>query len=615
MIINNENGAKCSQKSNENDDKQHILLVGSVPALISGSFQESLTQCDFHQCDDLSSALTEINRCQYSAIVMDKQNFSLFGEHYQHVLDENMLTNIPFGFALVDVDQKILWCNRQFGDWCNHDDLNKIVGVQFYASLGRPSILGPDFCPLRTVRYENKTAYTLLFQKETGRYFHLDASPVYQEDGSLKHILVGLRDITEQQIGEIKWGKLRDAGKELADLSKEDIHSLSDSERVDILRAKIAKYAKEILQFDTIEIRIISEKKGRLLEPLLAIGMTEEAMHRVLYARQEDNGITGWVAFHGKNYRMEEPSEDQFYISGMPGAQSSITAPLIHHGKVIGTFNVESQKKKAFNDSDLPLLEYFASDVAQAIHTLDLLVSEQKDSAYRSLEMVYSDSVAPLNHILNLCAELLRTKKNHSPELLVDALQEIQSHTREIQSVFQKHGEEIVPDLSTTKSLTDCNNYPMLRNKRILMVDTDESVGRELSRLLFYYGCVVETATTGESALKMLETTKYDAILSDITLQDMSAFLFFKEVQCFLCREHTSPHKSDLCCQSEERVECSKSDTPFIPFIFMRAFGYDTGHVTTRAKQAGVIGFIFKPFILSQLLDTLKLVIMRTELS
>jgi hypothetical protein len=65
-----------------------------------------------------------------------------------------------------------------------------------------------------------------------------------------------------------------------------------------------------------------------------------------------------------------------------------------------------------------------------------------------------------------------------------------------------------------------------------------------------------------------------------------------------------NPPDDDPCCPKEE--------VPFIPFIYMRAFGYDSGHVTTRAAEAGVPKPIFKPFILTQLLDMLKFVITKS---
>jgi CheY-like chemotaxis protein len=171
----------------------------------------------------------------------------------------------------------------------------------------------------------------------------------------------------------------------------------------------------------------------------------------------------------------------------------------------------------------------------------------------------------------------------------------------------------LAPDLSPELSATDCNNYPMLRNRRVLMVDSDESVGKELSRILFYYGCTVETSTSGFGALKMLETTQYDAVLSDIKLPDMSAFTFFKRVRCVFCKRFQNRPLDTICEPPEEDPCCPSAGDLFVPFFYMRGFGYDSAHVTTRASLAGVTKIVFKPFIVTQLLETLKFVILKAE--
>jgi len=197
---------------------------------------------------------------------------------------------------------------------------------------------------------------------------------------------------------------------------------------------------------------------------------------------------------------------------------------------------------------------------------------------------------------------------------IVSSFTRVREYARQIQSAFQGHIASLTPDLSPELSATDCSNYLMLQNRRVLMVDGDESVGRELSRLLFYYGCTVESSTSGFGALKMLETTQYDAFLSDIKLPDMSAFTFFKRVRCIYCKRFQNRPLDMICEPPEEDPCCPQVSVSFVPFIYMRSFGYDSGHVTTRASQAGVTKVIFKPFILTQLLETLKTVILRKEL-
>jgi CheY-like chemotaxis protein len=515
-----------------------------------------------------------------------------------HVQEQKVLENIPTALVWVGTDQKILWCNRQFRDWCDTDNL---INNRFYIPLGRPELRGPDFCPFDTIRRTHKASFTVLCQKNPGRFLNMATTPVLDDNDNIVNYVVELRDVTDQYQEEVFKIKLREAGKELADITQNDISKLSSVERINILRAKITRYAKEILKYDTIEIRILSQREPGLLEPLLALGMTEAAVKRRLYARQEGNGITGWVAYHAKSYLMEDPTEDIFYIEGIPGAQSSITVPLLYHRKVIGTFNVESMQRNAFNESDLRRLEIYAADVAYAIHTLEL-ISFEEDIAFRSIETLYCDIFAPLNLTLGECTVLQQILFeseviNSNPtveelqsvivnlcEKVGESLRTIQNNTRNIQSVFQKHVATITPELPRQESEIDCNAYEVLRNKRILMIDADESLGPHLSRLLFYYGCTVETVSDGGSALKMLETTRYDAFICNVKIPDMSAYTLYEMV-------------------------CEVLQLKFVPFIYMTGYGHDGGHVMTRAKTAGVKGYIFKPFKLPQLLSNLKLVI------
>ena len=532
-------------------------------------------------------------------------------------LERRVLDHVPAALVLTDSEQTIVWCNPLFCQWSHEENP---VGQKFFSVLERPVMLGPDFLPFSKVRRTGLSSITVLEMKknpDTPLFLRMVVGPVFGAEGKVVHHVVTLHDVTERTIREKKWERLREAGKELADLSKKDILRRSPKERTSLLRAKIAKYVQEILQFSSVEIRVKCERNPLLLEPLFAFGMSDEARLRTLYVSQDGNGITGWVAYHGKSYKMDDASEDPFFIEGIAGGRSSLTVPLLCRGEVIGTFNVESQQPNAFADTDLQMLESFAGDVALAIHTLELLSVEQKETAFRSIERVFADSVGPLNSILNETAHFpldeLQDPNYINLNDIVASFARVREYARQIQSAFQGHIATLTPDLKPELSATDCNNYPMLRNKRVLMVDGDESVGKELSRLLFYYGCTVETSTSGFGALKMLETTHYDAFLSDIKLPDMSAFDFFKKVRCIYCKRFQNRPLDTLCEPPEEDPICPSVAVSSIPFIYMRSFGYDSGHITTRAALAGVSKVIFKPFILTQLLDSLKTVILKAE--
>ena len=529
-----------------------------------------------------------------------------------------VLENIPVALVLADLNQTVTWCNSQFYRWTRQENP---VGQRFFPLLGRPTMLGPDFVPFSKVRRTGCSTSTVLKMADIPdipRFLRMLVGPVFGDDGKVNGYVASLSDVTERTTREEKWGRLREAGRELADLSKKDVLLRSPKERTSILQAKIAKYVQDILKFSYVEIRVKSEKNPSLLEPLFAFGISDEARQRTLYVSQDANGITGWVAYHAKSYKMEDSNEDPFFVEGVIGARSSMTVPLLYRGEVIGTFNVESLQPNAFDETDVQMLETFADDVALAIHTLELLSVEQKEAAFRSIEKVFSDSIGPLNLILNEMAFFpLEEWRQHPASINIDeivtSITKVREYARQIQSAFQGHIAALTPDLSPELYATDCNNYPMLRGRRVLMVDGDESVGRELSRLLFYYGCTVESSTSGFGALKMLETTHYDVCLSDIKLPDMSAFTFFKRVRCIYCKRCQNRPLDIICEPPEDDPYCPQVAMPNIPFIYMRSFGYDTGHVTTRAAQAGVTKVVFKPFILTQLLDTLKIIIVKAE--
>ena len=534
-----------------------------------------------------------------------------------------VLERMPAALALTDLEQAVIWCNPQFRHWTQNENP---IGQKFFSVLGQPVMRGPDFLPFSKVRRTGLPTATVLEMKgsemtgkrDTPQFLRLAVGPVFGEEEKVIRYIVSLHDVTERTIREEKWGRLLCAGRELAGLSKKEILQRSPRERTAILQAKIAKYVQEILKFPFVEIRVRAERNPHILEPLFAIGIPEEARLRTLHVSQDGSGITGWVAYHGKSYKMDDSNEDPFFIEGVNNARSSITVPLLFRGEVIGTFNVESLQPNAFDDSDLEMLEKFSDDVALAIHTLELLSVEQKETAFRSIEKVFSDSVGPLNLILNETTCLPLDEYHINPDLInttdiIASFTRVREYARQIQSAFQGHIASLTPDLPPELSATDCKKYPMLRNRRILMVDGDVSVAKELSRMLFYYGCTVETTTSGYSALKILETTHYDAFLSDIKLPDMSAFTFFKRVRCIYCKRFLNRPLDTICEPPAEDPCCPSVAVPFVPFVYMREFGYDTAHITVRAAQAGVTAVIFKPFILRQLLDTLKKVILKAE--
>ena len=229
--------------------------------------------------------------------------------------NERILQGMPDGVVLLADDNTILWGNGRLREWTGRDD---IVGANFYDVMGTPEILGPDFCPFHTAL-------------ATGQAERLDAAlfseplhararrPGDRRRGQRRSILVvTIRDVTDEILQQQKLSAIHQAGIELADLTPDEVAKMTVDERIELLRANILHCTQDVLHYDVVEIRML-DPKTRVLEPVLAVGMTPEAAQRELWAETAGNGVTGFVAATGKSYLCEDTSEDPLYLEGAAG--------------------------------------------------------------------------------------------------------------------------------------------------------------------------------------------------------------------------------------------------------------------------------------------------------
>src|SRR5919204_140023 len=191
---------------------------------------------------------------------------------------------------------------------------------------------------------------------------------------------------------------------------------MSVEERIETLKLNIRRFTHDLLHYDVTEIRLLDRATGRL-EPLLEEGMTPEASQRVLYAEAKGNGVTGFVAATGKSYVCPDTATDPLYIEGASGARSSLTVPLIYQDQVIGTFNVESPHPNAFGEDDLQFAEIFSREIADALHTLELLSAEKRSTATQSIEAISREVALPVDEILAAATAVLDRYIGHEPDM------------------------------------------------------------------------------------------------------------------------------------------------------------------------------------------------------
>jgi CheY-like chemotaxis protein/GAF domain-containing protein len=402
------------------------------------------------------------------------------------------------------------------------------------------------------------------------QYLDLRLAPIIDAAGRVTQIISLCRDITSEIKQQQKLDALHQAGRQLACLQSD----LTAEDRIEVLKHNIRKLTHDLLHYDVIEIRLL-DPKTKLLKPLLAEGMMPEAAARTLYAKKEDNGVTGFVAATGETYVCNDTANDPHYIEGSKGARSSLTIALRDGEQVIGTFNVESPQVHGFRPQDVQFAEIFCRELASALHTLDLLLVERQTMANQSIEAINQSVSIPVDEILTSATALLDRWIGHDDEM-AEILKKILSNARCVKENILRVGADMAP---TVKPLVACPEAPCRISQRVLVVDNDERVRKSAHSILGRLGCIVETARDGKEAVTLAKLSRYDTMLADIKLPDLTGY----EVYSALRRAQPNAH-----------------------VILMTGFGYDATHSIVKAKQDGLKYVLYKPFRVDQLLTALQ---------
>lgn len=483
---------------------------------------------------------------------------------------------VPDGLVLLEENDTICWHNKLFQKQVGHNE--SLVGQSLWSVLkqtpedsadSQPGMLAPD--PDRI--------FKKIIHLNNRRHLSLRASsfeiPV-ENDRPRSFTTLAVRDVTDEIQEKQKRDALYHAGIELGDLSPLDLSDMTPADRSEILEEKIIHYSKEFLGFDVIEIRTLHAPTNEL-RPLLQSNMQPEAAARTLFAEAEGNGVTGLVAATRQSKLCKDTSKDAHYLCGADGARSSMTVPLVMHEEVLGTFNVESPPEHpGFTEKDLEFLEMFAGLVAVAMNQLNLLMFEKQTTVINSSQQLRKEVAMPADFIVRSATFILDRYIGHDPDM-TEKLKLIIDNVRDIRGILCNVDgtdgckEAYIP-MPVSKSR---ESYPLLKGKRVLVVDEDKTVVQSAHDLLEPHGCTVESAGDGAESFYMANQHHYDAAMVDIRLPDMGGF------ECF--------------CGLQDR--CAT-----MPIILMTGFGYDGGHSIVKSRQRGLKTVLYKPFRQHQLL-------------
>lgn len=518
----------------------------------------------------MARALALLREQDFAGVFVDAAQLSAVRWGGVLLQADEILEVISDGVAVVDPELTVIWANPEF---CHLAGLRiDPIGAKFYRALNSPEVLGPDPCPFTSAMVAKTPANTVL-RIDTNRYLRVTVTPMIEAAGEVIHLIALTRDVTGEIQQEQKITAIHKAGDELGDLTPAELAEMGVEERTDLLKHNIVRHMKDLLGLDFIEIRLMNRETGQLI-PLLTEGMTPSAAQRELFARKEGNGVTGFVAATGQSYVCPDTAKDPLYLEGAAGARSSLTVPLLYHGTVIGTLNVESAQLNAFTDHDRQFLEIYVRNIATALNTLELLQAEKASTATASVEAISRELALPLDDILSDATTVLDRYTGHDEDIIA-RLRHLLFRAREIRGLIHQAGSAILPEPKGQEA----RPLQKLTDARLLVVDADEAIRRSAHTLLGREGATVEAARDAHEAIALARQTPYSAALVDIRLPDLNGYEVFRRL---------------------------REVQPGVPVILMTGFGYDPTHSIVKARQEGLQTVLYKPFRADRLLEAVE---------
>lgn len=117
---------------------------------------------------------------------------------------------------------------------------------------------------------------------------------------------------------------------------------------------------------DSGSLSLMNPDNGRL-EICIQQGLPHDVGE---FALRPGQGITGWVALHGRPMLVADVATEPRYIAARQGVHSEMAAPLIVEGQTVGVVNLDADRVGAFDEHDLARLARLATEAGAVLHRL-----------------------------------------------------------------------------------------------------------------------------------------------------------------------------------------------------------------------------------------------------
>ena len=551
--------------SNTHTKTLNVLLLGT-PACGEEFAHWIETHAHVRRVDDLEAALELLKTETFDFVLSPPADIQHLQATPFHEQIPALFDSVNQGVCVVDREGNLVWANPKMLSF-PEELRTRVCRCCRETFEGARAEGTKEGAALRGRRFSLTT--------EGNEFFEVNATPISDQRNQLSQVAAVVWNTTDVRRLQDKIDAIDRAGRALVSLDTEKFSQLDTQERLELLEQKILESVHDVLHFDNFAIMVLDRNTNKL-EMVLSYGMSTEAQRTEMFATTESSGISGYVAARGRSYICPDVTRDPRYLSGIPGACSSLTVPLKLHDEVVGVANFESIKQAGFNEDDRQFAEIFGRHIALALHILELLVSERYNTTGKLGSNVMAEITGPLNDILSEVERLTEDYIGHDD--LRHRLRSVSENAVKIRDSI-KDVITAKPGLVGSRSGGADEADPLLVEKCILVADDEDIIRETIHDVLSGCGCRVVCAQDGERALQLIGEHSLDLVLSDIKMPGKNGYEVFA---------------------------AAKEANAATPVILMTGFGYDPNHSIVRARREGLAAVLFKPFKVDQLLDEIR---------
>lgn len=195
---------------------------------------------------------------------------------------------------------------------------------------------------------------------------HRGGNPFTEEDLSLaitlgEHIAIAVANAR-------LFARAERAGLEYSLLAKANA-DLGKSFSLEGVIERIIKNLRKLIAFDAVAVFVLDRKKGLLVSKLHQ-GYPRGSREQI--EQKKDEGVVSFVVQNKKGIIVDDVRENDMYINVRKSTRAEMVAPMLSRGSVIGAFNLESNRVRAYRQRDLELLEAFAGLAGAALERAHL---------------------------------------------------------------------------------------------------------------------------------------------------------------------------------------------------------------------------------------------------